>query len=69
MGEGRNVYRVFVWRPEGKILLGRPRLRRENNIKIDLREIRIDGAKWIRLAQDRVRLRAFVKTVMNFRVP
>jgi len=34
-----------------------------------IRETGIDGAKWIRLAQDRVRRRAFVSTVMNLRVP
>jgi hypothetical protein len=36
---------------------------------MDLREIGIDGANWIQLAQDRVRWRAFVKTVMSLRVP
>jgi hypothetical protein len=36
---------------------------------MDLREIGIDGAKWIPLAQDRVQWRAFVNTVMNLRVP
>jgi hypothetical protein len=35
---------------EGKRLLGRPRLSWEDNIKMDLREIGIDGANWIRLA-------------------
>jgi hypothetical protein len=50
MGEGRGVYRVLVGGPEGKRPLGRPRRRWEDNIKIDLREIRIDGANWIRLA-------------------
>jgi hypothetical protein len=34
--------------------LGRPRHRWEDNIKTDLREIGIDGANWILLAQDRV---------------
>jgi hypothetical protein len=69
MGEGRGVYRVLVGRPEGKRPLGRPRLRWENNIKLDLREIGIDGSNWVRLAQDRVRWRVFVNTVMNIRVP
>jgi hypothetical protein len=52
MGEGRGVHRVLVGRPEGKRPLGRPKRRWEDNIKIDLREIGIDGANWIRLAQD-----------------
>jgi hypothetical protein len=69
VGEGRGVYRVLVGRPEGKRPLGRPRRRREDNIKLDLRETGIDGAIWIQLAQGRVQWRAFVNTVMNIRIP
>jgi hypothetical protein len=54
MGEGRGVYRVLVGKHEGKRPLGRRRSRWKDNIKLDLREIWIDGANWIRLAQDRV---------------
>jgi hypothetical protein len=50
MGEGRGEYRVLVGRPEGKRPLGRPRHRWEDNIKLDLMEIGIDGANWIQLA-------------------
>jgi hypothetical protein len=60
---------VLVGRPKGKRPLGRPRRGWEDKTKMDLREIRIDGANWIRLAQDRVPLRSFVNTVMNLRVP
>jgi hypothetical protein len=38
-------------------------------IKLDLREIGIDGASWIQLAEDRVQWQAFVDTVLNLRVP
>jgi hypothetical protein len=69
MGEGRGVYRILVGRPEGKKPLGRPRRRWDNNIKMDLRKIGIDGANWIWLAQVRVQWRAFVNTVMNPRFP
>jgi hypothetical protein len=69
MGEGRGAYRVLVGRPEGKRPLGRPRRRWEDNIKMDLREIGIDGTNWILLAQDRVQWRACVNTVINLRVP
>jgi hypothetical protein len=69
MGEGRGVYRVLVGRPEGKRQLGRPRRRWEDNIELDLREIRIEGANWIQLAEDRVQWRALVNTVMNLRSP
>jgi hypothetical protein len=58
----------LVGRPEGKRALGRPRRRWEDNIKMDLREIVIDGEKWFDLAQDRVQWRALVNTVMNLRV-
>jgi hypothetical protein len=68
-GEGRGVYRVLVGRLEGKRPLERPRRRWEDNIKMDLREIGIDGANWIRLAQNRGQWRAFASTVMKFRVP
>jgi hypothetical protein len=68
-GRRGDVYRVLVGRPEGKRPLGRPRRRWEDNIKMDLREMRIDGADWIQVAQDRVRWRAFVNMVMNLRVP
>jgi hypothetical protein len=43
-GEGSGVYRVLVGRPERKRPLGRTRLRWDDNIKMDLREIGIDGA-------------------------
>jgi hypothetical protein len=69
MGKGRGVYRVLVGKPEGKRQVGRPRRRWEDNIKMDLGEIGIDGAKWIQLAQDRVRWRVFVDTVINLGVP
>jgi hypothetical protein len=44
IGEERDVYRGLVGRPEGKRPLGRPSRRWEDNIKMDLREIGIDGA-------------------------
>jgi hypothetical protein len=69
MGEGRGAYRVLVGRPEGKRPLGRPRRRLDDNNKMDLGEIRIYGANWIQLAQDRVQWGALVNTVMNLRVP
>jgi hypothetical protein len=52
MGEGRNVYRVLVGKPEGKRPLGRPRRRWENWMKMDLREIGWgvwSGFIWLRI--------------------
>jgi hypothetical protein len=51
MGEGRGAYRVLIGRPEGKRPLGRPRRRWEDNIKMYLGEIGIDGRTgfgWLR---------------------
>jgi hypothetical protein len=53
MGEKRNVYRLLVGKPKGKISLGRQIRRFVDNIKIDVVEIDLDGADWIGLAQDR----------------
>jgi hypothetical protein len=69
MEEKRNVYRLLVGKPEGKIPLGRPRRRRMDNIKMGLLEIELDIVDWIGLAQDRYRWRALVNSVMNLRVP
>jgi hypothetical protein len=68
-GEGRGVYGVLVGKPEVMIPLGRSRCRWEGNIKLDLREIGLDEANWIQLAQDGVHWRGCVNTVMKLRVP
>jgi len=61
--------RVLVGKPEGKRPLGRPRLRWENYIKVDLQEVRCGCMDWIGLAEDRDRWRALVNAVMNLLVP
>jgi hypothetical protein len=66
--EIRNVYRLLVGNPEGKRSLGRPRHRWED-IKMDFREIGIEGVDWIHMARNRDRLRVPANTVMNPRVP
>jgi hypothetical protein len=68
-GEKRNAYRISVGNLERKRPLGKPRRSREDNIKMDLREIGWDGMDWIDLAQDRDQWRALVNTTMNVRVP
>jgi hypothetical protein len=68
VGEGRNVYRVLVGKPEGERPLGRPRRRWEDGIKMDLREIGWGGVEWIHLAQDRDHSQAVVNVAINSRV-
>jgi hypothetical protein len=53
MGEMRNSYKILVRKPEVNRLLGRPERRREDNIKMDVRERGLEVVDWIHLAQDR----------------
>jgi hypothetical protein len=70
MGEERGVHRVLVGKPEGKRPLERPRLRWEDNIKMDVQEVGGGRGEWMELAaQDRDRWRALVSTVKNLGVP
>jgi hypothetical protein len=59
----------LVGKPEGKRPLGKPRRRRVDNIKMELREIEWGGMSWINLVQDEYQWRALVNTVMNLWVP
>jgi hypothetical protein len=68
MGQRKSVYRGLVGKPEGKIPLGRPKRRWQDNIKIDFQEVGCRGMGWIDMAQERDRWRALVNVVMNLRV-
>ena len=67
-GEERRI-EGFVGKHEGKRLLGRPRHRWENNIKLDLQEEGCGDLDCIDLAHDRDRRREIVTAVVNRRVP
>jgi len=69
MGERRGVYRVLVGKANRKRPLGRPRLRWEDNIKMDLQEVSFGYVDWINPAHDTDSWRALVNAVMNLRVP
>jgi hypothetical protein len=68
-GEKINACRILVGKPEAKRPLGRPRRRRVDTIKMDLKETGCSGMHWIDLSQDRDQWSALVNTVMNLRVP
>jgi hypothetical protein len=53
MREMRNAYKILVGKPEGKRPLGRPRFRRKDNIRMDLRETGWEDVDWMYMAQDR----------------
>ena len=52
-------------KPEGK----RPRRRWEDNIRMDLREVGFDPGEWVDLTENKDQWRAYVRAVMNLRVP
>jgi hypothetical protein len=64
-----EVSRVLVRKPKGKRPFWRPRRRWEDNIKMELQEVRRGGMDWIELARDKDRWRALAKAVMYLRVP
>jgi hypothetical protein len=66
--EGR-IRGIYLFEPEGKRPLGRPRYRCECNIKMDLQEVGCRGMDRIKLAEDRDRWRTIVNALMNIRVP
>ena len=59
----RGAYRVLVKKPEGKRVLGRPRLDGRIFRKWD------GDIDWIDLAQDRDRLLAHVNVLVNLQAP
>jgi hypothetical protein len=69
IGEGRDMHRVLVGKPEGKRPVRRPRFRWEDNIKMGFQEVGGGCGDWMELAQDRDRWLALESAVMNFRVP
>ena len=69
MEQSTNAYRVLVGKPEGKRPLGRPRRRWEENIKMDLKEVISYPGQWTDLAEDRNKWRAYLRAVLNLRVP
>ena len=69
MEESRNAYKILVGRPEGKSPLGWPSIRWKDNIKMDLKKVGCDVRNWMDLNQAWDQWRAYVRAVMNLRVP
>jgi hypothetical protein len=51
--ETKNVSKILIGEPEDKRQSGRPRLRWEDSIKLDLKIIGWEGEDWIHVVQDR----------------
>ena len=72
MEEGRSAFKILTGTPTGKkISLGRLRCRWEDNIRMNLKGIRvgINTRNWVDSAQDRNYWRALVNAALNLQVP
>ena len=69
MEKGRSAFKILTGKPTGKIALGRPRRRWEDNIRMDLEEIGINACNWVDSSQDRNYWRALVNAALIPRVP
>ena len=67
--EGRSAFKMLIGKPIGKRLLGRPKRRWEDNIRMNLKEIGISTRNWVDSAQDRDYWRALANAALNIRVP
>jgi hypothetical protein len=68
-GRDERSIQAFGAETDRKRPLGRPRYKREDNIKMDIQGVGCRGMDWIDLAQDKEGWRALVNAVMNLRVP
>jgi hypothetical protein len=69
MEEGRSAFKMLPGTPAGKRLLGRPRRRWEDNIRMDLKEIDITTRNWVGSVEDRDYWGALVNAALDLRVP
>ena len=69
MEKSRSAFKMLTGKPTGKIPLGRPRRRWENNFRMDLEEIGVNAGNWVYSAQDRDYWKALVNAALNLRVP
>jgi hypothetical protein len=64
----RNADNILVGKTESERPRGRTSGRLEDNVRMDVREIRWEVVEWMHLAQDRDQWRSVVSTEMNIRV-
>ena len=69
MEEGRSSFKMLTGsKPTGKGPLGRPRLRWEGNVRMDLEETGINAGNWVDSSRDWNYWRALVNAALNLRV-
>jgi hypothetical protein len=54
MEDVRSAFKILSGIPTGKIPLGKLRIRWEDNITMDLKELDIDTRKWVDSSRDKV---------------
>ena len=69
MEEGWSAFNILIGKPTGRKLLGRPRSRWEDNVRMDLKEIGISTKNWVDSSQYRDYWRALVNAALNLLVP
>ena len=69
MGEDRSAFKILRGTPTGKIPLGRPGRRWEDNIRMDLKEMGVHTRNWVDSAYDRDNWRTLMNAVLNLWVP
>ena len=67
--EGWSPFNILTGKPTGNRLLGRPRRKWEDNIRMDLEEISINAGNWVDSDHDKNYWRALVYAALNLRVP
>jgi hypothetical protein len=65
----RNVCKISDGETKGNRPIGRPKRRKEDNIKLDIKVTGCEDVDWIQLAQDSVQLWAAMNMVKNLWVP
>ena len=66
---GRSDFKILTGTPAGKRPLGRPRLKWEDNMRMNLKEMGINEGRWVDSAQDGDYWRALVNEASNLRIP
>jgi hypothetical protein len=64
-----DPYKIFVGKPEAVRQFGRPKLRFEDNIKVEFKGTSREGVDWFRLDHDRDQWWSLVNAAMNLRIP
>ena len=69
MEEGWSVFKILTGTTTGKRHFGKSRCRWGDNIRMDLKDVRINTRNWVDSAQDRDYWRALVNVELNLRFP